>query len=332
MTQLPAPFVCDPIFKDKPWGGRRLAERFGKSLPPDVPIGESWELVSLPDNESRVRRGPLAGQTLRSLVDQWGTDLLGHASPVGGRFPLLIKFLDARQHLSVQVHPKPLPGDQANATPGLKHEAWYVLDAEPDAALFIGLKPGVTAADVTQAANTPAFADLLRRWPVKPGDCYYLPSGTVHALGAGIMVAEVQTPSDVTYRFYDWDRMGLDGKPRSLHIEEALANTRYGVPDAEIAQPQCAATTDFCNAIRRTSCERFTIDRVKFDPGADMACPGGGELRIWIALQGELELSQAGVTERVAPGDVAVLPASCADTWVRVEKSVEFLEIRIPHS
>ena len=331
MTPPIQPFVCEPIFKEKPWGGRVLAERFGKSLPAgDVPIGESWELVSLPGNESRVARGPLARRSLSELQQEWDAGLLGGVPPVDGRFPLLIKFLDARQHLSVQVHPKPAADDPEGWAPGIKHEAWCILAAEPGAELFIGLRPGVTPADLQAAANTPAFADLLQRWPASPGDCYYLPSGTVHALGAGIVVAEVQTPSDTTYRFYDWDRVGLDGRPRPLHIEAALANTRFDVPNDEIRQAPTPVGDSFVGARRVVACRRFTIDAVDLAASDRVAGPPLAELRIWILLSGSLKLNGPIAPLTAAAGDVVVVPAGSRDTWVRTDKLAKFLEVRVP--
>ena len=188
MSSKPIPVVFEPLFKPKPWGGRMLETLFGKPLPPGEPIGESWEIVSLPANESRVRGGPLAGRQISDLAGMWGSALYGAGGVGREGFPLLIKFLDARENLSVQVHPKPI--DLTRVEPGVKHEAWFVVHADPGAEMFIGLKPGVTPDDLAESANTPRTAELLRRWPVTAGQCYYLPSGVIHALGAGIVVAE----------------------------------------------------------------------------------------------------------------------------------------------
>ncbi|MBU0639255.1 MAG: class I mannose-6-phosphate isomerase, partial [Planctomycetes bacterium] len=238
MSIPPIPVVFEPIFKAKPWGGRELARLFDKMLPPEVPVGESWELADLPGNESRVAQGPLAGKKLGELIEMWGRDLLGRAELMGGRFPLLIKFLDARERLSIQVHPRPRADASEPEQAGVKHEAWYVIDADPGAALYIGLKPGVGPEDVRAAGSTPALAELHQLRAGELGLCYCLPSGVPHALGAGLIVAEVQTPSDVTYRLYDWGRVGLDGQPRELHVEQALANIRYDVAEEEIIQPR----------------------------------------------------------------------------------------------
>lgn len=349
------PLRFDPLFKEKPWGGRRLAELFQKRLPADGPIGESWELVSLPGQESRVRDEPLAGRTLTELVAHWGSALLDPARLRNGRFPLLIKFLDARQNLSVQAHPKPAgPGAP---TPGVKPEAWYVIDAEPDAKLYIGLKPGVTPAEVARAAGTNKIADLLRPWPATAGECYLLPSGAPHALGAGIVVAEVQTPSDVTYRLYDWDRAGLDGRPRELHIQQALANLRYDVTEAMIRPPTRRTSLPYGPAERLVACESFVIDRPCGVRSPIVVPPGN--LRVWIVLSGAAHVASVlgtaaththdnaptdespaaeprgtkadqGVHRlEVAAGDVVLFPAG-AGAEVSPGRGADWLEITIP--
>jgi mannose-6-phosphate isomerase len=238
----PSPLVLTPILLSKVWGGRRLAA-LGKPLP-DGPVGESWELADLPATaasgagghaaRSVIAQGPLAGKTLHDAMAAWGPALLGRAKPgPEGGFPLLVKYLDAREHLSVQVHPD---AAYAAAHPGahLKTESWYIVSAEPGAELFIGLKSGVTRHDLARAIAEGTVPGLLRSRPAVPGECHTLPSGTVHALGAGVVVAEVQTPSDTTYRVYDWTRE-YDRPRRELHIEQALACASFDEPPAPVA-------------------------------------------------------------------------------------------------
>ncbi len=355
MSVPPIPLRFDPLFKEKPWGGRRLAELFQKRLPNAGPVGESWELVSLAGQESRVRDGPLAGGTLAGLVARWGPSLLDPARLRNGRFPLLIKFLDARQNLSVQVHPK--PAGQGAPTPGVKPEAWYVIDAGPDAELYIGLKAGVTPAEVARAAGTAAIADLLRAWPATAGECYLLPSGTPHALGAGIVVAEVQAPSDVTYRLYDWGRTGLDGRPRELHIQPALANIRYDVTEAMIRPPVRQVSLPYARGERLVESESFVIDRLCGVRGPLVVPPG--TLRVWIMLSGSahvtsvtraaptrngdavpideptaarpcgMEAGQGVYRLEVTAGDVVLFPAG-ASAEVSLDHGTDWLEITIP--
>ena len=323
MSSPPVPVVFEPLYKPKPWGGRRLATLLGKRLPAGVPIGESWELADLPDNESRVRDGPLAGTSLGELVQLWGRDLLGDVQLDDGRFPLLIKFLDAEQDLSVQVHPQ--------AGPGVKQEAWYVVHAEPGAKLYAGLRDGVGPDDVQRVANTPQIVDMLRAWDAAAGQCYYLPSGTLHALGAGIVVAEVQTPSDTTYRVYDWDRAGLDGRPRELHVRETLHNIRYDVTPALIAQPPTRMDAALGEVTRLVTCTRFMLDHVRVR--ASLPCDlARGTLRVWIILRGRGRLVGAAHTCTFDRGDVVLIPAGCAPTRQELAGGCEWLEVTVPTS
>lgn len=320
----PIPVVFEPIFKTRPWGGRRLAALLGKQLPPSGPIGESWELVDLPGEQSRVRGGPLAGAGLRELVERWGAGLLGRAPRAAGGFPLLIKFLDAAEDLSVQVHPKPVKGEVE--TPGVKHEAWYVIHAEPGARILAGARAGATRADFERAAGRAESAELLRSWPVQAGDCFYLPSGTPHALGAGVVVAEVQTPSDVTYRLYDWGRLDTDGRPRALHLEAGLANLRLDVAVQEMAQPAQPAAT---GAISLCRCERFAIERVQLAAGSRRGFATVEPL-VWIVLRGEGELLGGDGELRFGVGDVVLIPAAYDGLDAAAGTEVDLLEVTLP--
>jgi len=323
------PLVFEPIFKAKPWGGRELRRLFNKTLPADTPIGESWELSDLPGAESRVRQGALEGASVGDIMRMWGKVLLGHAEPSNGRFPLLIKFLDAREKLSVQVHPRPRDRSANVVLPGVKNEAWCVLDANPGAELYIGLKPGVGPDDVARAASTDAIADLLMTRLGAPGCCYYLPSGTPHALGAGLVVAEVQTPSDVTYRLYDWGRAGLDGRPRDLHVEQALENIRYDVATTDIVQPGVPRRDDWREVERIVTCEHFLIDRVKI-PIETQREITPGKMAIWIIVHGKGRFIASDVTIDFHSGHVLLLPAALARVSLEVHNDLELLEVGIP--
>ena len=330
MRTPPIPVVFEPLFKPKPWGGRRLATLLDKSLPPDELIGESWELVSLPGNESHVRDGPIAGRALCDLVTLWGHDLLGDAALADGRFPLLIKFLDARENLSVQVHPKPAADDPVGRQPGVKHEAWYVLHAEPGARIFAGVKPGVGPADMARVANTPDMVRVLHTWDAQAGQCYYLPSGTLHALGAGVVVAEIQTPSDTTYSAYDWEHVGLDGRPRELHVEQALAHIRYDVPDSVIRPPSTPGPPLGSAAQRLVQCECFTLDGFSAGTGYEAPLPPAA-MAVWIVLRGVLEFSTADSSGCMRKGDVTLIPAhSTAPLHVRTLADTDWLQVTIP--
>ena len=208
------PLTFHPLFKTRPWGGRMLESLYGKPLPRDVRIGESWEISDRPDDESIIANGPLAGTSLRRVMEQHGHAILGGAkAAAGSRFPLLCKILDARDRLSLQVHP---PGHLAAELGGEpKTEMWHIADAAPGAELFVGLRPGVTREVFETKIAAGEVADCFHRIPVKRGDTMFLPSGRVHAIGAGLVIFEIQQNSDTTYRVFDWNRPGLDGKLRS---------------------------------------------------------------------------------------------------------------------
>lgn len=346
MNQPPIPLIFQPLFKPKPWGGRKLAELYHKPLPPDELIGESWELVSLPGNESRVRDGPLAGHTLTELVEDWGPALYGDAELINGRFPLLIKLLDARENLSVQVHPNPAAGRQP-APNDIKHEAWYVLHAEPAAELFIGLNPGVTVDEVAAAANSARIAGLLRRWPASPGDCFYLPSGVPHALGAGLVVAEVQTPSDTTYRLYDWGRVSKGGPVRKLDLDQALRNIRLDVSDGAIVRarppiqqspngseghsesrprPLAAASG---SSVRLATCGHFALNQLDLPPAVVNAF-FQRQMTIWIIVGGHGAVVGERDRTDFHPGDTLLIPSDNRGCRVQTETRCRVLDVFIP--
>jgi len=229
MTEL-EPFRLAPVLVERPWGGRRLAE-YGKELPSGAVIGESWELCDLPqevvphvdDPSSTVLDGLFAGAKLRTVVAEQAEALLGPVSPtVDGRFPLLFKLLDAREHLSVQVHPHEAYV-AAHPEARLKTESWYVVDADPGAVLYLDVVTGTTIDDVEAVMGTPDIVPLLGERPAIPGDVHHVPAGLIHALGAGTFVAEVQTPSDTTFRIYDW-AVEYGRAPRQLHPSESMGS------------------------------------------------------------------------------------------------------------
>ncbi len=225
MTESPITF--HPIFMERPWGGRRLETSLHFSLPPEKKIGELWAIVDRPEAESVVTAGKLAGESLHQLWTNYRTEIFGtvHLSNRSLRFPLLCKLLDAAEILSLQVHPPETVAKQLGGEP--KTECWYILEADPAATIDAGLKNGVTRERFEQALQTGMVESTLHRIPVHQGESLFLPSGRLHALGKGIIVAEIQQNSDTTYRVFDWNRKGLDGKPRELHLAESLASIDF---------------------------------------------------------------------------------------------------------
>ncbi len=317
------PLTFHPIFKQRVWGGRNLARLYAKALPPDVPIGESWEISDRPGDVSVIRNGPLAGKDLRWLMEHHGSELLGSTPAPGGRFPLLIKILDAADTLSVQVHP---PTAQAVALRGEpKTEMWYIADATADAVLFAGLKHGVTRTEFERRIHDGSVAGCLHRVPVRAGNAMFLPSGRLHAIGAGNVIFEIQQNSDTTYRVFDWNRVGLDGRPRELHVAQSLASIDFQdfepalVKALEFASPGC---------VRRPLVDDplFRVEHVAMDTGRSLGLVGP-VFFIVAVLDGGLRLSGAGQTVELRAGDFCLVPASVKDALLRATSPARFLKV-----
>lgn len=325
------PLIFEPILKPKIWGGRKLETLFGKCLPGGAAIGESWELADLEDDQSVVVQGPAKDKTLGALVTEWGTDLIGRAKLFENRFPLLIKFLDADQMLSVQVHPDPSTARRIGGTVRVKNEAWYVLEAEADAFIYRGLRGGIDAAALERAIAEDRVESVLQRLPVKKGHCYYLPSGTIHALGTGVVVAEIQTPSDTTYRVYDWNRIDSStGRARDLHVHEALPCVSFDPVPPETEQPQHIASlwTSVTSLVR---CESFIIERIRMIEGMEQEIPYE-EMVIWMVLEGrgQIECSAGDSPFTFGVGDTVLLPAGLSHGRVKTLEECLWLEVTLP--
>lgn len=325
------PLIFKPIFKPKIWGGRRLATLVDKSLAPGEQIGESWELAELEDDQSIVAGGPASGRGLGELLREWGSALIGRAELFEGRFPLLIKFLDATETLSVQVHPDEAMANRLGGRVRIKNEAWYIIHAEEKGFIYRGLRPGTDATALRRAIEEQRVETVLNRMPVRKGHCYYLPSGTIHALGAGVTVAEVQTPSDMTYRVYDWNRIDPStGSPRELHVEQALECTSFhDVPgDAEMRQHLASVWTSVTSLVR---CESFVIERIRMVEGVEQAF-AYDEMVIWIVLEGRGSVLHDGEGGPVAfkTGDTILIPADLRAGRVRTDENCMWLEVTIP--
>lgn len=333
------PLTFEPIYKEKVWGGRSF-ESLGRDLPgdPTSGIGESWEIADLATTSasggggnaeySAVANGPLKGQSIRELMQQFGEALLGQGiNPADdGGFPLLIKFLDAKENLSVQVHPSPEYA-AAHDDAFLKSEAWYIIDHEPGAVIYKGLAPGTTPEQLRAAieANTDeAVVPLLNAIPARKGDCHYLPSGTLHALGAGVIVAEVQTPSDTTYRVYDWGRTD-----RELHIEQAMACIDF----TDQADSQAIATPQSEDSIRVTekaTCDFFRIDEYAADGPATASDLKLTSAEVWMSMEGSAALQSSGSSTPIKAGQTLLVPASLDTLNFVAETSGRWLRVMLP--
>jgi mannose-6-phosphate isomerase len=318
------PLIFDPIFKERIWGGRNLETLYGKRLPPGLPIGESWEISDRPGDESVVACGPLRGRSLRWLMEQCPDALLGRRDPMPARFPLLVKIIDARETLSLQVHPPALAAARLGGQP--KSEMWYVAKAGPRAELFAGLKKGVSRAEFERKLAAQSVAECIHRIAVKAGDAMFLPSGRVHALGAETVVFEIQQNSDTTFRVFDWNRIGLDGKARPLHVAQSLASIDFGdFEPALLPQSETAAQPGTVRPLVRS--EFFEVSLRKLAAGDQVVLPEG-RMTILGLVDGALLIQGSGQEVRLGPGQFCLAPAQCAGTVARAEGACAFLQIQ----
>ncbi len=293
------PLVFEPLFMERIWGGRRLEALFGKRLPPGVAIGESWELVDREEAQSVVAAGRWRGRSLHELWLQHRQEIFGDIADAP-RFPLLIKLLDAREKLSVQVHPPAHLAEELGGQP--KTEFWYVADASPAADLYVGFKKGSSRAAFADALKSGTVEEHLHRVPVQAGDAMFLPSGRMHAIGAGNLIIEIQQNSDTTYRVFDWNRTDESGARRDLHIEESMQAI-----DFEDFEPELLSRT---GEVLLTH-DLFCIERWNLQQPRVIAEPGS--LAVVVCVTGEAEC--AGV--RLKAGELLLLPAACTDRAVQ---------------
>ncbi len=315
------PFTFHPIFKERVWGGREIQRLYGKPLPPEAPIGESWEISDRPGDASVIANGPLAGKDLRWLMEHHAGELLGGAKPAGNnRFPLLCKILDAREKLSLQVHP---PADKAAALGGEpKTEMWFIADAAPGAELYVGLKRGVTRAEFEKKIQTGGVAGCFHRIPVRAGDAMFLPSGRVHTIGAGLVIFEIQQNSDTTYRVFDWNRQGLDGRPRELQVAESLASINF--EDFEPALVQSRFGGGEIKSRPLVNDPLFNVEALDLQTGAGLNLKPR-RLQIVATVRGEVEIRSGSISANLAAGQFGLIPANLAQTEILAKSEAMLL-------
>jgi mannose-6-phosphate isomerase len=320
------PLRFEPIFKELIWGGRRLATVLGKRLGPGSRYGESWELSDHRDDVSRVAEGPLAGASLRELVQCRGDELLGTAIERRDQFPLLVKFIDAHLDLSVQVHPDDERGRRLADDNG-KTEAWVVMHAEPGSQIYAGLRPGVTRGDFARALESGEIEPLLHHFDARPGDCILIPAGTVHAIGAGVVLAEIQQMSDATFRVHDWGRVGADGKPRTLHLAEALESTDF---EAGPVRPMTTRPEPIGGGTRERLAHSpfFALERLRLRGPARVG--RDDRFTIVLGLAGSAEVDHAGSSTTLGYGQTLLLPAAIGECDISPRGEATILTCVVP--
>jgi mannose-6-phosphate isomerase len=313
-TNLTGPLTFKPIFMERMWGSRRLESEFGKKLPPNVKIGESWEIVDRPEAQSVVHNGPLRGKTLHELWTQHRQLIFGNVAD-SLRFPLLIKLLDAQEKLSLQVHPPERIAAKLGSEP--KTEAWYVAAAEPGAELFVGLREVMSRAKFEEGLRAGALAEHVHTIQVEPGDAMFLPAGRLHAVGAGNLLVEIQQNSDTTYRIFDWNRVNPGtGAPRQLHIEQALECIDFNDVRPKIVEPREELLVEH---------QLFEIEKWNLDSPREIAPPG--KCAIVCCLTGQLTCGDIDLS----PGEFFLVPASLQNRQLKpLAPQTSLLRVTIP--
>jgi mannose-6-phosphate isomerase len=325
------PLTFEPQFRDYIWGGRNL-ESFGRKLPPGI-VAESWDISGHPSSPTAVDAGPYKGRLLTELLAELGLDLVGRCSQIAlarGKFPLLVKLVDANRDLSVQVHPDDAYAQEHENGELGKTEMWYVLRVGPGARLVYGLRRGVTRESFAQALRTGGLERYLHYLPVQPGDAIFIPAGTVHALLAGLMVAEIQQNSDATYRVYDWNRPGPAGRPRPLHIEKALDVIDFGQVEPGPCVPRLIEDR---HGVRReiiSRCPYFAVEKVQLAAGAtfDGAC-NGETFEIWGCVEGDCAITSDGDPVALPAIRFTLLPAALGQFAVEAKSPSTLLRVYV---
>jgi mannose-6-phosphate isomerase len=318
---IASPLTFEPIFMERIWGGRRIETEFGKKLPPNTRIGESWEIVDRPEAQSVVRNGPLQGKTLHELWIDHREEVFGEAGeiksprrPLPKRFPLLIKLLDANEKLSLQVHPPKEVATKFGGEP--KTEFWYVAAAEPGANIFVGLRETMARQQFEDALHSGTVAEHVHAVRVRPGDAMFLPAGRFHAVGAGNLLIEVQQNSDTTYRVFDWNRVDDNGKPRELHVDQALQCIDFSDIAPELIEPEGELL------VRH---DLFEIQKWNLDRPREAA--PRGQFAIVCCLSGSFRCADVDL----APGEFFLVPASLEDRELKpAAKGTTLLRVTIP--
>lgn len=303
----------EPLYQERVWGGRALEAAFARTLPAAAPIGESWEVVDRPEAQSIVVGGALNGQSLRSVLAQHGADVMGPKWRAGKPFPILVKWLDCRERLSLQVHPPAAVAGELGGEP--KTENWYIAHTAPNAHLIVGLRRGVTREQFERSITDNTVEQCVHHFRVAAGDSILVHSGQIHAIDAGNLILEIQQNSDTTYRVYDWGRAGLDGLPRQLHVAQSLRAIDWN--DFEPAPVRAAPTSGMI-----ADCAEFSIRRVVLGAGERVHLRAGEQPRLLSIVTGTLRAaldngsgSRPAFGQGLARGENVLLPYAGAFTF-----------------
>ncbi len=313
MVPAVEPIVFEPIYMQRVWGGRELERQYGRTLPEAAPYGESWEVVDRENEQSIVRGGSRSGASLHELWTSHREEIFGAGLPESPRFPILIKVLDARQDLSIQVHPPVHLAGELGGEP--KTEMWYIAGADPGAKLYVGLKNDRSRDDFERAIADGTVAELVHAIEPHAGESIFIPSGRLHAIGAGFLIHEIQQNSDTTYRVFDWNRTGLDGKPRELHVEESLASIDFN--DFEPGMDEARGTVI-------AECEYFRVEKLELQAGEKTGNREPERFSIFSVAEGAVRCGSM----RFGKGDFFLLPKGNGE--VAAEEDAVLLRTTLP--
>lgn len=314
-----------PILKEKVWGGEKLGSILNKNSD-RKDIGESWEVSDVKGNTSVVTNGVLKGKDLKELITTYKSELVGTSvyNNFGDKFPLLIKFIDAKKPLSVQVHPNDIVAKERHDSFG-KTEMWYVMQADEKASLISGFQKEVSPKEYVHHLENKSLTEILNFDEVAKGDVYFIPAGRVHAIGAGVLLAEIQQTSDITYRIYDWDRPNADGTYRQLHIDEALDTIDYAVKDSYKSMYSKEKNT----SSEIVSCPYFTTNILPVDGLVTVEHADKDSFVIYMCVAGKVTFSYQDQTEVLEMGETLLVPASIKEFTIASKESSELLEVYI---
>lgn len=324
------PFKFEPIYKEKIWGGANLKKYLNKDIPDNSKIGESWEISDHPEGMSIIANGEYKGETLHNILLEYKRELIGTKPEEKylKRFPLLIKFIDANDKLSVQVHPDDEYAEKYENGEFGKTEMWYIVHAEPGSKLIAGLKPGTTKEEFKKLINSPELENLLHKVEVKTGDVIFIPAGRVHAIMPGIIINEIQQNSDLTYRVYDWNRVGFDGKPRPLHIEKSLQVINFNDFSPDVARIHYSTIgTNIVSILAK--CLFFQVEKYILNEKLKFNCDKSS-FNIFSVIDGYGILNWSNKSIELNKGESILIPAAITDFTIYPQPLITLIRSFIP--
>ena len=320
------PLKFEPALKEKVWGGNALVTRYNKKPTGSTLVGESWELSAVSDNQSVISNGFLAGNNIEELIEVYLGDITGDSvyEKFGDEFPLLIKFIEAREDLSIQVHPGNALAKERHQAYG-KTEMWYILESEKDSKIYTGFREGVTKEMYKEALISGNIIDLLNVESVEAGDTFFTPAGRVHAIGAGIVLVEIQQTSDITYRIFDWNRKNSGKGPRELHTELALDAIDF----TAAGKNKIRKDTELNKTVNLVNCEFFNTNIIRLNRAINKEYYYNDSFVVYICIDGEFFIRWNEKSEKVSKGETVLLPAMIKEVLLEPVRGAQLLEIFI---